>query len=262
MQRFGMMTRLIAVALGVVIAIGALASASAQDAPQHRLYGTGATAEDTITARDAEGAELGSATVAADGSWYIDVDDEAVATVAFYVNGVHADAEVTNAGESQSAVVLTVVAMEDESMPVDDTTAEDVTAEDVTEEDVTEEDTMEEDTMEEDVMEEDTMEEDTMTEDVMEEDTMEEDVMEEDTMEEDVMEEDAMEEDVMEEDALDTEGDSMVDDPDQLATDYSTTGTGGLVDNSGVSAGLIGLLIALGVAAAAGLGLRRVRNRA
>ena len=217
MQRFGMMTRLVAVALGVVIAIGALASASAQDAPQHRLYGTGGTAEDTITAHDAEGAELGSATVAADGSWYIDVDDEAVASVAFQVNGEHAVAEVTNAGASQSAVVLTVVVMEDESMPVDDTTAEDVTAEDVTEED---------------------------------------------TMEEDTMEEDVMEEDAMEEDALDTEGDSMVDDPDQLATDYSTTGTGGLVDNSGVSAGLIGLLIALGVAAAAGLGLRRVRNRA
>ena len=157
MQRFGMMTRLIAVALGVVIAIGALASASAQDAPQHRLYGTGGTAEDTITAHDAEGAEIGSATVADDGSWYIDVDDEAVATVAFQVNGVHAVAEVTNAGASQSAVVLTVVAMEDESMPVDDTM---------------EEDTMEEDTMEEDVMEEDVMEEDAMEEDVMEEDAM------------------------------------------------------------------------------------------
>ena len=218
MQRFGMMTRLIAVALGVVIAIGALASASAQDAPQHRLYGTGATAEATITAHDADGNELGSATVAADGSWYIDVDDEAVASVAFQVNGEHAVAEVTNAGASQSAVVLTVVAMEDESMPV-----------------------------------EDTMEEDTMEEDTMEEDTMEEDVMEEDVMEEDVMEEDAMEEDVMEEDSLDTE-----DDGDQ---GYPDTGSGGLVDNSGVSAGLIGLLIALGVAAAAGLGLRRVRNR-
>ena len=239
MQRFGMMTRLIAVALGVVIAIGALASASAQDAPQHRLYGTGGTAEDTITAHDAEGAELGSATVAADGSWYIDVDEEDVDGVAFQVNGEHAVAEVTNAGASQSAVVLTVVAMEDESMPVDDTVEEDV--------------------MEEDVMEEDTMEEDVMEEDVMEEDTMEEDVMQEDVMEEDTMEEDVIEENG--DDSLDIEGDSTMDDPDQLATDYSTTGTGGLADNSGVSAGLIGLLIALGVAAAAGLGLRRVRNR-
>ena len=239
MQRFGMMTRLIAVALGVVIAIGALASASAQDAPQHRLYGSGATAEDTITARDAEGAEIGSATVAADGSWYIDVDEEDVDGVVFYVNGVHADAEVVYSDTSQSSIVLTVVVMEDESMPVDDTTEEDVTEEDV---------------LEEDVMEEDVMEEDVMEEDVMEEDVMQEDVMEEDVMQEDVIEENG-------DDSLDIEGDSTMDDPDQLATDYSTTGTGGLADNSGVSAGLIGLLIALGVAAAAGLGLRRVRNR-
>ena len=177
MQRFGMMTRLIAVALGVVIAIGALASASAQDAPQHRLYGSGATAEDTITARDAEGAELGSATVAADGSWYIDVDEEDVDGVAFYVNGVHADAEVVYSDTSQSSIVLTVVVMEDESMPVDDTTEEDVTEEDVLEEDVMEEDVMEEDVMEEDVMEEDVMEDDTMTDDVMEDDVMDDDAL-------------------------------------------------------------------------------------
>ena len=45
-------------------------------------------------------------------------------------------------------------------------------------------------------------------------------------------------------------------------TEYPGTGSGGLADGSGVSAGLIGLLIALSVAAIAGLGLRRVRNRA
>ena len=45
-------------------------------------------------------------------------------------------------------------------------------------------------------------------------------------------------------------------------TEYPGTGSGGLADGSGVSAGLIGLLIALSVAAVAGLGLRRVRNRA
>ncbi len=41
-----------------------------------------------------------------------------------------------------------------------------------------------------------------------------------------------------------------------------STGSGGLADSSGISAGLIGLLIALGAAAIAGLGYRRVRNRA
>ena len=45
-------------------------------------------------------------------------------------------------------------------------------------------------------------------------------------------------------------------------TEYPGTGSGGLADGSGVSAGLIGLLIALSVAAVAGLGVRRVRNRA
>ena len=45
-------------------------------------------------------------------------------------------------------------------------------------------------------------------------------------------------------------------------TEYPGTGSGGLADGSSVSAGLIGLLIALSVAAVAGLGLRRVRNRA
>ncbi|MDE2966864.1 MAG: hypothetical protein OXS30_05165 [Chloroflexota bacterium] len=60
------------------------------------------------------------------------------------------------------------------------------------------------------------------------------------------------------------EDDSMMDDGDDemLATDLSNTGTGGLADNGGVSAGLIGLLIALGAVAITGLGLRRVRNRA
>ena len=65
------------------------------------------------------------------------------------------------------------------------------------------------------------------------------------------------------------EGDSMddgsMDDDRSMAngdTEYPGTGSGGLADGSGVSASLIGLLIALSVAAVAGLGLRRVRNRA
>ena len=60
------------------------------------------------------------------------------------------------------------------------------------------------------------------------------------------------------------DGDSMMDDGsmDDGHTEYPGTGSGGLADGSSVSAGLIGLLIALSVAAVAGLGLRRVRNRA
>ena len=57
---------------------------------------------------------------------------------------------------------------------------------------------------------------------------------------------------------------SMLDEDDSMGEDVGmpSTGSGGLADSSGISAGLIGLLIALGAAAIAGLGLRRVRNRA
>ncbi len=91
----------------------------------------------------------------------------------------------------------------------------------------------------------------------------------------------AMEEPAMEEGDSTEEGDELAGDEDgEMAdldgeethmedgdtsmgdTEYPGTGSGGLADGSGVSAGLIGLLIALSVAAVAGLGLRRVRNRA
>ena len=116
MQRFGMMTRVIGVALGVVIAIAALASASAQQEPPYRFYGTGATAGDTIGVVDDMGNELGSTTVADDGTWYIDVDRDAADGVSFTLNGKSADAEVTPAGSGQSAVSVTAMAMEEESM--------------------------------------------------------------------------------------------------------------------------------------------------
>ncbi|MCY3571398.1 MAG: hypothetical protein OXH19_08695 [Chloroflexi bacterium] len=82
---------------------------------------------------------------------------------------------------------------------------------------------------------------------------------------------DGMEEpgDGMEEpgDGMEEPGDGMEEPDEQLDEDKTdvgmpSTGSGGLADSSGISAGLIGLLIALGAAAIAGLGLRRVRNRA
>ena len=78
-----------------------------------------------------------------------------------------------------------------------------------------------------------------------------------------MMEEDSeMSEDgdsMMDEDSMDEDGhmdDAMSD------NGYPATGSGGLATDSGVSAGLVGLLIALGAAAIAGIGVRRVRNRA
>ena len=66
-------------------------------------------------------------------------------------------------------------------------------------------------------------------------------------------------------DMMDDGDDSMMGDDDAMLdedTAYPATGTGGLADSGGVSAGLLGLLIALAIATVGGLGYRRVRNRA
>ena len=91
MQRFGMMSRIAAVALGLVIAAATLVSVSAQvEAPPHHFYGTDGTAGDTIGLVDAMGTELGSATVDENGEWSISasVDPE---TVSYTLNGKAAE---------------------------------------------------------------------------------------------------------------------------------------------------------------------------
>ncbi|MXY86926.1 MAG: hypothetical protein F4Y95_10685 [Chloroflexi bacterium] len=207
MERFGLMAKVIAVVMGVTLAIAALASASAQQSPPHRFYGRGATPVDAIAAlveHDDHHDTVGTATVGDDGSWYIDVDSQYADDVEVTVNGEHAEAAITSTGADSSSVVLTVAMMEDDSM-----------------------------------------EDDSMMED------------DEDSMMED---DDSMMED---DDSMMEDDDSMMEDDDEmLATGPPSTGTGGLADNGGISAGLIGLLIALGAAAVAGIGVRRVRNRA
>ena len=208
MQRFGLISRITAVAMGVLLAVAALATASAQPAQvPHFFYGTDGTPGDVVGLVDDMGNEVGSATVDENGEWSISAEVDAE-TVSFTLNGKSADAATTDRGETQTEVSVTAMAMEE------DTSME----------------------------EGDAMEGDELAGD-------------DDSMEELEGEEgDSMESDSM-------EGDSMEGDDDKM-TEYPETGTGGLADGSGVSAGLIGLLIALGVAAAAGLGLRRVRNRA
>ena len=113
-----LMTRVITVAMGVVLAIAALASASAQQEPPHRFYGHGATAGDTIGVHmnNDELTLIASATVDENGSWYIDVDRDEAENVVFSINGAVADSEVTSQGAGQDAVTLTAMAMEDDSM--------------------------------------------------------------------------------------------------------------------------------------------------
>ena len=226
MQRFGMMTRVIGVALGVVIAIAAVASASAQQEPPHRFYGTDGTAGDTIGVVDDMGNELGSTTVADDGSWYIDVDRDAVDGVSFTLNGKSADAEVTPAGSGQSAVSVTAMAMEEPEGEAGDLEGGEEAGDLEGDEEAGD------------------LEGDEEAGD-LEGDEEAGDLEGDDDGIEDLEGEEG-------EDMSMPEGD----------TEYPGTGSGGLADGSGVSAGLIGLLIALSVAAAAGLGLRRVRNRA
>ena len=205
-----LMTRVITVAMGVVIAVAAIASASAQQEPPHRFYGHGATAGDTIGVHmnDDDLTLIASAMVADDGSWYIDVDRDEAENVVFSINGAVAEAEVTSQGGGQDEVTLTAMAMEDDSMMDEGDDGE--------------------------------MSEDDET--MMEEDG---EMSDDDSM----MDEDSMDED----DHMD---DSMAD------NGYPATGSGGLAADGGVSAGLVGLLIALGAAAIAGVGVRRVRSRA
>ena len=217
MQRFTMMTRVIGVALGVVIALVALASASAQQEPPFRYYGDG-TDGDIVTAHDSMGEELGSSTVSG-GSWYIDVDRDEAAGATFTINGEATTAVLSAQTTDSARVALTVVEVMEEPADCPD----------------------------ESMMEGD---DDSM----MEDDSMSEDG---DSMAADCPDDSMMDDD--DESMMSDEDDSMMDGED---VGMPSTGSGGLAGDSGVSAGLIGLLIALGAAAIAGLGLRRVRNRA
>ncbi len=195
MKQHRLMSRITALVLGLAVAIATLSFASAQQEPPHRFYGHGATAGDTIGVVDDMGDEIASTTVAENGSWYIDVDRDAVEGVTFTLNGKSADAEVSQEGADLTEVTVTAMVMEEPAMEEG-----------------------EEGDLEGD-------EEGELTD-------------------------------------LDGEEPAMEDETNMGDTEYPGTGSGGLADGSGVSAGLIGLLIALSVSAVAGLGLRRVRNRA
>ena len=223
MKQHRLMSRIAALAVGLAVAVSAMALASAQDPqePPFRFYGHGANAGDTIGVHmnDDDLTPIDTATVDSEGSWYIDVDRDEADDVVFSINGEVADSEVESTGSGQSAVTLTAKVMEEE----DDSMMDEGDDGEMSEDDET-------------MMEEDGE----MSEDG---DSM----MDEDSMEDGHMD-DSMEDDHMDE--------SMSD------NGYPATGSGGLASDSGVSAGLVGLLIALGAAAIAGIGVRRVRSRA
>ena len=257
-MRTKLTTRLAALALAAVVAIAALgATALSQDPPPFRYYGEGSSADDaaagdTVTVVDADGAELGSATVASDGTWYIDVARDDAAGVSFQINGMGADADITNTGAGQAAVVLTKMPPpppEPEPEPVEEPVCPD-------------DGMMSDDSLEGDddsMMEEDSMESDDSM--MSDDDDAMLDCPEEGDEDDGTMDDAASDDGIADED----DDGMMDDDADDAMLDEDVgmpaTGTGGLADG-GISAGLIGLLIALGAAAVAGLGIRRVRNRA
>ncbi len=118
------MQRILTVALGVVIALAALTAVSAQQEPPHRFYGSGATAGDTIGvhANDDDLTLLNSATVAEDGTWYVDVDRDDAEDVVFSINGEVAEGEAMSTGGGQTSVSNLAVAeaMLDEGMEGDE----------------------------------------------------------------------------------------------------------------------------------------------
>ncbi len=222
MKQHRLMSRIAALAVGLAVAVSAMALASAQDPqePPFRFYGHGANAGDTIGVHmnDDDLTPIDTATVDSEGSWYIDVDRDEADDVVFSINGEVADSEIESTGSGQSAVTLTAKVMEEE----DDSMMDEGDDGEMSEDDET-------------MMEEDGE----MSDDG---DSM----MDEDSMEDGHMD-DSMEDDHMDE--------SMSD------NGYPATGSGGLATD-GVSAGLVGLLIALSAAAIAGIGVRRVRSRA
>ena len=156
MKRLSLMPRMLAVALGSLIALAALgATAFAQPAPPHQFYGAG-TDGDTVAIAGTD-----YSTEVSGGEWFLRVSQAMADNVgddSFTVNGEAATAVRTPQGASLTHVALTVV-MEEEAM-VDNCPDEGMMSDD----------TMSDDTMSDDTMSDDTMSDDTMADDSLSDD--------------------------------------------------------------------------------------------
>ncbi len=231
MTKFKLMSRMTAVLVAGLLAVGALAGTLfAQEQPPHRFFGSGADGDEIglWVSHGDHNDRIGSATVS-NGGWYIDAASGDTSELIWTVNGENADATYSEAGETQTEVALVVAMPEPEPVDCPD-------------------------------------EEGAMGDGELAEDSGE--------LAQDPSDESAMAdcpEDVSDEEGMGNGETGMVDmtdeedprlDSEDETHGYPETGSGGLADNGGVSAGLIGLLIAIGAVAITGLGLRRVRNRA
>ena len=214
---------LAALAFTIFAIWSAQAAAQTPARPPFFLYGSG-TPGDVITVYDADGEELGNATVAGDSSWHTSITcaAEKVPTLTFQVNGIAATPEINRTGADQAEITLSIAT---DAEAGDDHEAAMSEAEE---------------------MSEDEMSEDELTE------AMAEDGMSEDEMSEDGMADDGSSDDEMSEDGDESQ---MVED-----TVYPGSGTGGLADG-GAPGALTALLVALATAAVLTLGLTIRRRR-
>ena len=216
---------IVVAALAVVALALWSASASAQPQPPFLLYGEGEPG-DIVTVSDSDGQELGMAVVMPDNSWHVNVvcDGDKVQTLSFQVNGAAADAEIDQTGADQAEVALVAAAGSATESESDSETSDD----EMTDDEMTDEDDPSMDADDDSMMGED--------------------------------------------DSMMGDDDSMIDDEqmdDGAMSDkatgntYPDSGSGGLT-KSGPSrealVGTIAVLVAVGVLAVAGLGVRRARR--
>ncbi len=102
-------SRLAVLVVGAAVVLALLwSAASAQPGqPPFLLYGDGETG-DVVMVYDVDGEELGTAMVAEDGTWYVNVvcDSDEVKTISFSLNGAMVQAEIDQTGEDQANVIL------------------------------------------------------------------------------------------------------------------------------------------------------------
>ena len=233
---------IVVAALAVVALALWSASASAQPQPPFLLYGEGEPG-DIVTVSDSDGQELGMAVVMPDNSWHVNVvcDGDKVQTLSFQVNGAAADAEIDQTGADQAEVALVAAAGSATGSDAE-TSDDEMTDDEMTDDEMTDGDDPSMDADDDSMMGED----DSMMGD-----------------------DDSM---MGEDDSMMGDDDSMIDDEqmddgamfDQATGDtYPDSGSGGLT-KSGPSrealVGTIAVLVAVGVLAVAGLGVRRARR--